>query len=280
MNKEMRESKHGIAVLEGVDAATFGFFIEWLYKGYYTPPELSRAPVAQTPASSPLPESLNEAQDDIVVADGVDHLQIVEHNAGNDQSTVTAQLELREDFTVPQYREPDWVDLPLAPRRNRKQESYAQVFLAHARIYVFADERDVQRLKLLALEHLHSVLYIADLRKKRVLDVVMLLRYVYAHTAVSTDQQPEPMRLLLTDYMAHAMHGLVDNKHFQALIIEIGGTLLEDFMKAVKKKIPAPPTTTSATIAAQMETPMNHGAPIETYGGPPANVEGDGWGHW
>ena len=130
----------------------------------------------------------------------------------------------------------DPVELPPTRRNQNSAEVYSDVFLSHARLYVFAEEYDIQPLKLLALDELHATLKIFHLYPKRTGDIVNLLRYVYANTG-EPREGVEDMRALMTQYVGYEMDTLIHDEGFKDLMIENGGPLLSDFMTMVEKRI-------------------------------------------
>ena len=84
------------------------------------------------------------------------------------------------------------------PRSNKDQaENYFEVFLEHARLYVFVDEYDIQSLKVLAMKELHTSLTVFTLYQQRTGDIVSLLRYIYEKTD-ETRADVEDSRTLMT----------------------------------------------------------------------------------
>ena len=74
------------------------------------------------------------------------------------------------------------------PRSNmHPQENYTEVFLSHARLYVFAEKYDIQPLKKLSRQKLQHTLAIYTLYPERVGDITTLLKYVYVNTAETID---------------------------------------------------------------------------------------------
>ena len=123
------------------------------------------------------------------------------------------------------------------PRSNQSsEEDYTEVFLSHARLYVFADKYDIQSLKVLALEELHATLEIYTLYPARTGDIVTLLRYVYANTGQS-DGGEEDLRMMLKGYVGYEMDTLINDGDFRDLMIEDGGPLLGDFMMMFGRRI-------------------------------------------
>ena len=141
---------------------------------------------------------------------------------------------LKEAFINRRYTvRQDVLQIP-PPRPNQSpKEDYTEVFLAHARLYVFANEYEIEPLKVLALEELHATLAVYTLHLARTKDIIALLRYVYAKSR----EGAEDMRTLMTQYVGYEMDTLMDDEDFKHLIIEDGGPLLKDFMTMVARRI-------------------------------------------
>ncbi len=87
--------------------------------------------------------------------------------------------------------------LAFQPRNNREScEDYTEVFLCHARLYVFADEYDVGPLRDLSLHRLQRTLAEFILDDKRAEDIVNLLRYNYSNTT-GCPESVDDLRLLV-----------------------------------------------------------------------------------
>ena len=123
------------------------------------------------------------------------------------------------------------------PRPNQaSNEDYTEVFLSHARVYVFAEEYDIQLLKALALDELHATLQNFNLYPERTGDIISLLRYIYANTGEIVDGV-EDIRTVLKHYVGFEMYTLMKDNDFGYLMIEDGGALLGDFLKMVEQRI-------------------------------------------
>ena len=123
------------------------------------------------------------------------------------------------------------------PRRNHHvAEDYTNVFLSHARVYVFADQYDIQGLKSSALKELHLALAHYTLYPERTGDIIALIRYIYSNTGESVFGV-EDLRSVLKEYMSCEMDTLMKDSAFKELMFEDGGALLGDFMKAVNGRI-------------------------------------------
>lgn len=147
--------------------------------------------------------------------------------------------ELKESFLKYDYRvRRDTITLPPTRGNLGPLEDYTDVFLSHARLYVFAEMYDIQILKQLALEELHSTLANYTLYDSRADDIIALLRYVYANTSSEEgDSGGQELRKLLTDYMGCEMGILTKSGGFKDLMFEDGGDLLGDYMKMVALRI-------------------------------------------
>ena len=123
------------------------------------------------------------------------------------------------------------------PRPNQaSNEDYTEVFLSHARVYVFAEKYDIELLKALALDELHGTLQNFDLYPERTGDIIALLRYVYANTGEPIDGD-EDIRTVLKHYVGFEMDILMKNNDFRDLMIEDGGALLGDFLAMVEQRL-------------------------------------------
>lgn len=110
--------------------------------------------------------------------------------------------------------------LPFSCRENREPcEDYTDVFLCHARLYVFADKWDIGPLKQLSLYKLHQTLSVFTLYKKRVGDIVTLIRYSYENTPHLSSTE-DPLRSLLIHYATCVVEALVQSPEFKALLEE------------------------------------------------------------
>ena len=145
---------------------------------------------------------------------------------------------MREAFLSRPYKEyRSFIPIPPAKKNENDTECYEDIFLCHAKLYVFAEKWLIPKLKILALENLHETLKNFELYPSRTGDVVALLRHVYEHTSSPLFQGLEPMRKLLTEYIGFEMDTLIKDRDFQILMIDDGGDLLGDFMSMVLKRI-------------------------------------------
>lgn len=268
INGRMAEAQNGFAVLETVDEGTMERFIEWLYKGYYTPADFHRDPnVTSPPASSgkevwkvsgdpsaeathqeiPVEEVRREEVPpeqvptwgepimDEELPSGFSWGQIAQ---GKKSKKPKTKKELKKNFLLRQYKfHPGKITIPRIRANQEAHEDYTEVFLSHARLHVFADMYDIPALKSLAFEELHDTLSKFTLYRPRTGDIIALLRYVYANTSPERDQDGDDLRTLLTEYIGYEMSALMKAEKFNEVMIEEGGALLGDFMKMVALRI-------------------------------------------
>ena len=123
------------------------------------------------------------------------------------------------------------------PRRNRDAtEDYTDVFLCHARLYVFAEKYDIAPLKRLALYKLQRTLVDFTLYPERVGDVVELLRYSYVNTADMVGT-PDDLRVLAIRYTGYVVEDLAQSPQFGALledVSQIGRDLMRQMLKRLE----------------------------------------------
>ena len=220
----MIEAKQGFATLEDVGLNTFLRFVQWLYHGYYdaaAPRSLASLETCQTP----IRETSNTNY-------GGGNCRYCRRN-----STYKVFDQAKERFVQRSYTVRNVTNGSPQPRPNsNKPADYSEVFLGHARLYVFADKYDVQTLKVLAMEELHATLAVYTLYQERTAEIVRLLRYVYANTAESKDGV-EDLRTILTQYMEAEVDILIKDENLQELMLEDGGPLLADLMKVISERL-------------------------------------------
>lgn len=143
---------------------------------------------------------------------------------------------LRYDYKVRRNAIP----LPRTRGNLGPTEKYVDVFLSHARLFVFAEMYDIQILKILALEELHSTLAHYTLFDSRTDDIVALLRYVYTKTSGEEGKNSGgggwELRKLLMDYVGLEMRILTKSRSLKDLMFE-NEDLLGDFMKMVSLRV-------------------------------------------
>lgn len=266
----MSEAKAGCASLEDVEESTFIRFSQFAYTGDYTAadPEilLDSSTIASTLSRPPPVDT-----DEFLAADFCEQLpqypvptiapsdgeaeQTRETEASYDtwaaRSSTSRKAKSRKvqpitEESAPSSRKEElWklfesitytVTKPsIKPRKNREYcEDYTEVFLCHARLYVFAEKYDIFPLRKLCLNKLHETLCVFTLYKERVGDIVTLMRYIYANT-VQRLPSDDPLRSLVIHYAACVVEKLVSRSEFRALLEEPGELASDLVVKMINR---------------------------------------------
>ena len=269
-NGSMSEAKEGCAMLEDVDQHTFVRFSQYAYTGNYvaaepdilldsssisigtahsapdeahldrvegegeevlsrvpSPPPNVEAPIVEFSASAPNVTPRKDKKKKRAAQEW-EKEEVVEFAAENSLSKKTL---LWYDFKSKKYATPKPA---FRPRKNREScEDYTEVFLCHARLYVFADKYDIGPLKDLSLHKLQQTLAVFTLYGERVGDIVELMRYSYEHTADLLEPIDE-LRLLVIHYAGCVVEDLARSVEFRSLLEEAGslaGDLFDQMLK-------------------------------------------------
>lgn len=132
-----------------------------------------------------------------------------------------SQLQSLHDQTSPNYGTTSTAKrmphLEACFSASGKPKDYTEIFICHARLYVFVDKYDAGRLKDLSLHMLQRTLTEFTLHDEQIGDIINLLRYSYSNT---TDR-PESinhLRLLVVHYSACVVEDLLRSNEFQLLL--------------------------------------------------------------
>ena len=223
INGHLSEAKQGFALLNDVDEATFIRFIRWTYSKDYPAPEYTWAETEEGLGGS----KTEAAQEETPSWD--DWGSFTPSKKKKKENGSRAHTSLKESFISEyDYSNPD--TKPGPPRSNLyPQEDYTEVFLSHARLYVFAEKYDIQPLKKLCHQKLQRTLAIYTLYPERVGDITILLKYVYANTAETIDET-EDLRTMLAHYVGTEMETLIKHGEIKELMLD-NGEFLGDFLK-------------------------------------------------
>jgi hypothetical protein len=235
----MAEAKESCAILEDVDEGTFVRFVEYMYTNDYSVPD----PVIVQTASNSTFENGQDGTEETAVPDEPLASPIEEYdwsfskkdkkkNKGSKGNPWHRKDQLWSEFTEKAYvrhREP-W-----EPRQNKESsEDYTQVFLCHARIYVFSDRYCIEPLQELARQKLRLTLSTFILFSERVSDIVELVQYTYAHT-MEHEEGIDKLRSLVMDYVICQMEAIVKDKNFITLLQEPGALAKDLVLKSLRR---------------------------------------------
>lgn len=258
----IEEKSQGFTVIEGTDIATFTRFLEWCYIGFYNPPLPSDSEPEDAVTSAKEEHEEKNADPNVFgsvgrkvkrakkakkvdnppAPPGPNHCFRWQNQPAYTQCNAYGEpltscqtsgprsvADLGHSFSNKAHTEFRPIILAPAARANENEgEDYTDVFLCHARLHVFAEEKDIQKLKTLALENLHECLKVFTLHCERTGDICALLRYVYEDTATPEDGEDEPMRAMLKEYVCMEMATLALDEELTLAILEDGGPMLRD----------------------------------------------------
>ncbi|KAK6222837.1 hypothetical protein LQW54_000646 [Pestalotiopsis sp. IQ-011] len=198
INGSMKEAREGVAHLsEEVDEETFNHFFQFAYKGDYE--------VAGSKFTPPRALRLGAFHNE-----GIGEAKVVKLWKGFvDESTLS--MRLLRSLSISDDAERCW----------------SEIFLAHARVYVFADLYDITPLAKLSKKKLHQALVVFELQKENVDEITILVDYVCANT-----RGDDKLRELLCRYCAYNVQQLSPNDKFSELLEEHG-----DFSSAIIKQL-------------------------------------------
>lgn len=224
----MKEACDGFACIEEVDEDTFARFVEYCYTGDYPAAEH----VVVLDASS-IQHEVGEVEHEVggvVNAFYEPDEEELRRSFGlgpargkrGKRNSITAPRSTRRQEMLKAFKELSWntpAQEPKPPqygaRVNREAcEDCTDVFLSHARLYVFADTYDIERLRVLSLQKLHQSLVNFTLFAERTTDIALLLQYAYQHTPERTDTMDD-LRELLMRYVCCHLEQIKSNSVFQ-----------------------------------------------------------------
>lgn len=224
INGHLSEAKQGFALLDDVDEGTFVRFIRWTYTKDYPAPAYTWVDTEEGSEWS----KMEAAQKEASISEDLDGWGTFAKVKKKKKKSSRLHTSLKESF-ISEYDYPT-PDVRPGPRSNlHPQEDYTEVFLAHARLYVFAEKYDVQPLKKLCHQKLQQTLAIYTLYPERVGDITCLLKYVYANTAETVDGT-EDIRTMLAHYLGTEMDTLIRYGEIKDLMLD-NGEILGDFLK-------------------------------------------------
>jgi len=243
VNGEMSEAKEECARLEDVDEGTFGRYIRYAYTGDYLPAEpdilLDPSLLSTTQPSSKKASRSSTGQSQsnlnmgrLTSGDEVEREYDVRREVYDEWGLDTRipkskkgkmpeskKGKLWREFKERSYYTP----IPLSqPQKSQKScEDYTEVFLCHARLYIFAEKYDIAHLCQLSLQKLHRTLTEFTLYDDCRRSIIEPMRYTYLNTP-DLSESIDPLRSLVIHYAAYVVEKLAKSDDFQALLEELG----------------------------------------------------------
>ncbi|KAK8068121.1 BTB/POZ fold protein [Apiospora saccharicola] len=221
----MVESCRGVAEWPEVDDATFMRFFQFAYSGNFQDEEPEERPTpAEPPAlgEPPAPREYDEPEPQLVEAFiGRPRRNRIQANPFSFvEAPVEKKTTLWESFTeMYPPLESQTSGWPL-PDQNPVLD-FTRVFLAYARLYVLADEKDIQGLAALSLRRLHHILKHFNLQGHGPDSIASLAEYCFENTCDKGGAQDE-LRRLVCLFSASKLKILWTSQSFRRAFVEIG----------------------------------------------------------
>jgi hypothetical protein len=115
-------------------------------------------------------------------------------------------------------------------------QSYSNILIGHASIYVLGDSQLIEPLKELALYKLHKTLCAFQLDDKNIGDITDLARYAYSIKGREVDEQIVGLRGLVCQYIAiHAVELSLDINFMN--LLAGGGQIVKDFFRLQLQRV-------------------------------------------
>lgn len=118
-------------------------------------------------------------------------------------------------------------------------QNFTPVFLAHARLYSFAQYRGIVPLKALTLDKLHKTLMIFKLFNSRVGDIIELARFAYSDQYLpdrKDDGTIDDLRKLVVEYIVCEIDTIGKCDEF-VKYMEEGGEFVGDFWRKIREYV-------------------------------------------
>lgn len=143
----------------------------------------------------------------------------------------STENQARKNFAARKYDPPSKKKPLMSSQTEAAFVGRGEWLLQHAKLYVFADMYDIDGLKHLSVHKLDELLSALQLRDEHVEVVLGLLEYVYANTYQRIGE-PNDMRDLVANYVAHNLRLFVPNTDFQ-LLTKNNHSLVKDIFRLI-----------------------------------------------
>lgn len=211
VNGGMKEAIEKCVVWDETDEETFIRFCQFAYTGSYDGADPEKRKTADL---TTILERASESEADIV------HFptrhKAKRHVAPLSPDSFTNKKEFLWYTFTSLHPDPD-PEVKSQARHIEPEDDCTDVFLSHARIYVFADYHGIDGLQTLALRNLRRALTQFTLCEEGSWDVIKLVEYCFKNTW-DKEEQPDPLRTLVSTYTACKFEELWMNHRFRDLM--------------------------------------------------------------
>ncbi|KIW03604.1 uncharacterized protein PV09_05357 [Verruconis gallopava] len=208
----MAEGQNECVDFKDVTNATFLRFCEYMYTGDYS----SFQPVNTWSGEEEGVIETYQYEWHDFTSSRINRSKKISYRDGSTQMTIkTKKTKAWEAFESRSLPTPSF-DVNQTPDAQHEDDP-TPVEMQHAQLYVLADKYDIEKLRILSLSKLHSVLKSRGLYTEDVDVVVELLEYAFDNTP-DREGDMDPLRSLVSEYAACVVEDLSKNAKFDALV--------------------------------------------------------------
>ncbi|OQV10665.1 BTB/POZ domain-containing protein [Cladophialophora immunda] len=246
MSGHMKEAEEGKARLSNVDEHTFARFAEFIYGGNYNADEalivLDDAEPESETARSETPKLADEVRETSPVSQRGEspnsenwaRPKKKDKRKRGDKILIRRHLESFSEFAIPSIEKVSFPEINISETESDTGLTYDYTeALCHVRLYVFAEQYQIHKLKDLVLCRLHSALQHTTFHPVRTGELCDMISLAYENTP---ELKEEPLRDLLTHYVAWKFEDLAPTKEFKELFIG-GGMFVNDLCQKVSLRL-------------------------------------------
>lgn len=226
---QMREAIDGVVECEDVDEDTFLRFAQFAYTGNYetVDPTLPEAADNEHESDPVTVEQENDGFSSIFAPDRKKKKKKATFTWDEEVRPSTKHDKLWNGFLTRNY-DPGPTGSHTADKNNSSGQYFAGVFLAHARVFIFADCYGVMQLEQLSLHKLHQTLSLFNMYEDIIGDIIELVCFAYEQDT------PESLRELVAHFAACHMEKLWMHPDFQDLY---AGELAKDMVPHLLQRL-------------------------------------------
>ncbi|KAG6108785.1 hypothetical protein E4U13_006307 [Claviceps humidiphila] len=210
------EGQQGYVLLRDDDVATVSAFAQYLYTGNY------RLPL-DTPAPNGGDESYRRANHEDKARQwrrprNSLWRRFIQSKEYKNQAHSSDSYMIPYETSCKTWPETDDIDEPYFNTEDM-DKNYSELFISHAKIFVFAQYYGVEALMGLSMRRLHKALCGFGLSRERIGDILALIRYCYDRPG------PEKLKKMVASYSAAIVNSQVSDvvaECFQGLLRERG----------------------------------------------------------
>ncbi|KAB5536108.1 hypothetical protein GE09DRAFT_341243 [Coniochaeta sp. 2T2.1] len=233
INGQMKEAREDCATWEEVDEDTFIRFGQFAYTGEYD----AASPQPVDPSPDQRETADEKSRVDSPVSWACPTPKTTTKKRLSNISPARGAMQSKKDMLWAAFKERRYIESSSSPgpSQNREDENYTEVFLSHAKMFVFANYHGISSLEMLALHKLRNALSAFELYESRIGDVVQLARYSYENT-VDLNEETGSLRNLVTHYATCKVEDMWKSRDFH-ILLETCGDFSRDIVGGMLKRL-------------------------------------------